>query len=452
MSDSAKYGSQTVGEKGARIGGVLRVLVLGGYGFIGLEIVRALLARGVAVIGLARSPELGRRLLPQAQWIGADLAQLVTPQRWALLIEGVDAIVNAAGALQDGPRDRLNAVHHRAISACVAAAEAAGVRRFVQISAVGAAVDASTAFMRTKAQGDAAVRASPLEWVILRPGLVVGRNAFGGTQLIRMLAATPWIEALAYPDATMQTVSIDDVVEATLLAMDGKVALRRTYDLVEDEPQTLRDVVRAFRRWQGFQQPPASLIAPRSAARLVFAIADAAGMLGWRSPLRTSAMRVIAENVLGDPAPWRAAGGGRLKTLAETLRDMPATAQERVYARASLALPVMVAALSAFWLASGIIGAAQLDRAAALLPQLGAGAARAAVLAGAAADIAVGLALLARRTARRAAVAAAGLATLYLALGTVLAPQIWADPLGAYVKILPAIVLALVLALILEER
>jgi uncharacterized protein YbjT (DUF2867 family) len=430
----------------------MRVLVLGGYGFIGLEIARALLARGADVIGLGRDPDLGRRLLPQARWIGADMAQLVTPRQWAPMLDGVDAIVNAAGALQDSPRDHLAAVHHLAISACVAAAEAAGVKRFVQISAVGAGVDASTAFMSTKAKGDDAVKASSLDWVILRPGLVIGRNAYGGTQLIRMLAAIPFVEALAYPDAMIQTVSIDDVVDAARRAIGGEVALRRAYDLVEDEPQTLRDIVRAFRGWQGFAQPPVSLIAPRWAARLVSAFADAAGVLGWRSPLRTAAIRVIAENVLGDPAPWRAAGGGRLKTLAETLRDMPATAQERIYARASLALPVMVGALSVFWIASGLIGAAQIDRAAALLPQFGAGAARAAVVAGAVADIAIGLALLVRRTVRRAAIAAAGLAALYLALGTVLAPQIWADPLGAYVKILPAIVLALALALILEER
>jgi uncharacterized protein YbjT (DUF2867 family) len=430
----------------------LRVLVLGGYGFIGLELVRALAVHGHDVIGAGRDPAIGERLFANVAWVRANLSALTTPESWAPTIMGVDVIVNAAGALQDGPRDKLDAVHHRSIAALIAAAERAGVTRFVQISAPGAKPTASTDFLRTKALGDAAVRASALDWIIFKPGLVLGRNAFGGTALLRMLAGFPLAQPLAHGGARLQTVSIDDVADAVLRAVEGGVASRADYDLVEDEANELRVIVKALRRCLGFAPARLEIDVPSFLSALLVVLADIAGQLGWRTSLRSTAMKVIAEDVLGDPAPWRAVIGRSLSPLEKTLALLPSAAQERVYARFQLVLPVIIAALSGFWIASGLLGAVELDRAAALLPQLDVGAAKSLVLGGAGLDGAVGAMLLWRRTAREGAIASAVVAGLYLILGTVLAPQIWLDPLGAYVKVIPVIVLSLALALMLEQR
>jgi uncharacterized protein YbjT (DUF2867 family) len=429
----------------------MQVLVLGGYGFIGAEISRALLARGHEVVGLGRDAGLGRRLLPAARWIGADLASLTEPEAWTAHLAGVEAIVNAAGALQDGGGDDLAAVHQRAVAALLAAAAGAGVGAFVQISAVGADAGAPTAFLRTKAAGDSAVRASALDWVVFRPGLVIGRNAYGGTALLRMLAATPFIEALALPDARVQTVASDDICAAVVRALEGGVPMRAEYDLVADAPRTLGEVVRAMRAWLGFAPARLRLRAPDGLAALAAWLADAAGALGWRAPLRTTALRVLKAGVVGDPAAWRAVSGRPLAALDATLLRLPATAQERVYARAMLAVPLIVIALSAFWIVSGLVGMLRLDAAAANFPGGGA-IARGAVVAGALADLAIGGLIVVRRWTRAAALAGAGLAAIYLAAGSALAPDLWLDPLGAYVKVVPAIVLSLTLALVLEPR
>ncbi|MBY0422618.1 MAG: NAD(P)H-binding protein, partial [Parvularculaceae bacterium] len=189
----------------------MRILLIGAYGFLGAACARALHARGHEVVGLGRDVALGRRLLPEVSWLKADLRDLCASDGWKPLLAGVDAVVNAAGALQDGPRDDLRAVHVDAVRACLDAAACVGVRRFVQISAVGAAPDAATLFLRTKAEGDAAVRASALDWTILKPGLVIGRDAYGGTALLRMLAAFPVAAPLAFPEARVQTVASEDV-------------------------------------------------------------------------------------------------------------------------------------------------------------------------------------------------------------------------------------------------
>jgi uncharacterized protein YbjT (DUF2867 family) len=430
----------------------MRILVLGGYGFIGAAIVGALARAGHDVVGVGRRAGVGRRRLPEANWIGADIARLDSPQQWAPHLAGVDVIINAAGALQDGPRDDLRKVHHRSIVALADAASTGAVKRFIQISAVGADPAAATLFLRSKARGDAAVAASALDWVIFRPGLVIGQDAYGGTALLRLLAALPAVEWLAYPDAPLQTVSIDDVAEAVRRAAAGEIPPRAIYDLVEDAPHRLRDIVRAFRRWQGRAEPRLVVAVPPAAAAAIARLADVAGLFGWRSPLRTTAMRVIREGVIGDPAPWRRVAGRRLKSFEETLRDLPATAQERVFARVALVLPLIVATLGAFWIASGIVGLLALDRASAHLAGLGAPAANGLVVAGSLLDIAIGAGVLFRRTARAAAAVSVVAAAVYLIAGTLSAPQLWLDPFGALLKVFPVMALGAAAALMIEER
>lgn len=430
----------------------MRVLVLGGYGLIGLETGRALRQAGHEVVGFARSEATGRRLAPGLSWRAGDLRNLLTAERWTPHLAGIDAVVNAAGALQDGPQDDLRAVHDTAIRALVAACERRGVKRFVQISAPGAVPEARTAFLATKAAGDAAVRASSLEWTILKPGLVMSAGAYGGTALLRTLAAFPLVQPVVLAEARVQTVAGADVAAAVCAVLADKVPARRDYDLVEDQDHTLGEVLTSVRRWVGRREAPLWVL-PRWLGFTMARAADIAGLCGWRSPLRTTTLKSLADGVVADPAPWRAAGGVRLASLDETLALLPATAQERVFGRAQLVFPVLLLALSAFWLASGVIGFLQRDAAAAVLGgRTDPAAAMLLVGAGVVADVAIGAGLLVRSWTRRAAWASILVSLGYLAAGTWLTPELWADPLGPFVKVFPAIALAVAVAALVEDR
>ena len=85
----------------------MRVLVLGAYGLIGQAIVRELLGRDDLVVGLARDVERGRKLVPNIDWVFGDLNLLVREEDWLPLLDDVDAVVNASGALQSGLKDNL---------------------------------------------------------------------------------------------------------------------------------------------------------------------------------------------------------------------------------------------------------------------------------------------------------------------------------------------------------
>lgn len=427
----------------------MHVLILGGYGFIGLEATRRLV-QAHRVSALGRSPERGPRILPEAAWIKVDIARLDTPEKWASLLAGVDVVVNASGALQDGARDNLAAVQDVAIRALIRASETAGVKRFVQISAPGVGADATTDFLRTKAAADSALKQSQLDWVILRPGLVWGRTATGGTALVRMLAATPGLQPLVLADARVQMVDIDDVSDAIVAAVDNRIAAGVDADLVEVAPRTLTEIVARVRAWHGY--PPAPRVdVPNLVGRVIARMADLAGWLGWRSPLRTTSLRALERGVTGDASTWARVRGAAPASFEESLRRRPATRQDRVFARTQLLLPLIVICLSAFWIASGLIGLWRIELASSVLngavndPRLF-------VIAGALADIALGAALLWRPWARAACAGMIALTAAYLAAGTWLTQHLWSDPLGPFVKTLPAALLAFVCAALLEER
>lgn len=428
------------------------MLLLGPNGFIGSSIARQLLSEGHEVTGLGR----GRRPVSPAfaGWIRADLNRLTDAAAWTALLRGVEVVVNASGALQTGARDRLGNSQDRAIVALIDACEAAGVRGFVQISAPGATTASSTEFMRTKAAADARLKASSLGWIILRPGLVVGRDAFGGTALIRALAAFPLIVPLIRPCGRIQTIALDEVARVAVLAAAGELGPGADLDLVEERPHEMREIVLAHRAWLGLPPPLAVAELPAALARPVGWLADALGWLGWRSPLRSTALRVMREDVLGDPAPARAALGRGFSDLGRTLASFPSTQQDRSQARLFLLLSLIIASLAILWIGSGLIGLARTDLAASVLIEGGLGArlARFVVLAGSVVDLILGVAILVRRTARMAALGMAAVTLAYLAGSLLVRPDLWLDPLGPMLKALPVLALALVAWAALEER
>jgi len=430
----------------------MKVLVLGGYGLIGLEIVRSLISAGHEVTGLGRSARKGETAAPGARWLEADLSRLVDPAAWRPILLDIEVVVNAAGVLQDGLTDRVSAVHRDAVRALAEAAREAGVRQIIQISAPGTSADSDTAFFRTKHEGDAAISASGLRWVILRPGLVVSPRAYGGTGLLRQLAAFPLVQPVTLADATVQTVHVGDVAAAVVHCVEHQLT-QVDADLVAPETVSLEQLILAFRRWLGFPPPAVVIRVPAVLGGIVARLGDLAGWLGWRPALRTTSLRVLKTGVAGDAAAWPALTGQHLRPLAHSLQALPSTLQERIYARIALVYPVLLLVLSGFWIASGVIGALQVEAAAAVLAgAVAPDAAKTLVLAGSLADCLIGAGLLLRAFTRPAALAAIALSIVYLASSAVLTPHLWTDPLGPMVKVFPGMALALAVWALSERR
>lgn len=427
----------------------MRILVTGATGLIGSAILSRLAADGHETVAAVRTAS--ERPLAADRVVVRDFTS-AREDDWLPALADVDAVVNCAGVLQDGAQDSTTGVHVDGAVQLFAACARAGVRRVIQVSAMGVDAAAPTAFLQSKNAGDAALMATALDWVILRPSVVVGRAAYGGSALFRALAALPAAPRIA--DAgPLQIVQVEDIVE-TVVAMLAPGAPRGiVLEIGGPEELALGDVVAAYRRWLGWPPQPAIAV-PRWLAAILFRAGDVAGWLGWRPPVRSTVGAELARGAVGDTAVWRRLTGIAPRALSDALLSTPPSVQERWFARLYLLKPLVFGALALFWIATGLValgpgwevGMAHMRAGGleALAP--------AAIVAGALADIVIGIGIAVRRTARHALYAALALSLAYVVLGTVLRPDLWADPLGPMLKILPILVLIAVALAIRGDR
>ncbi len=322
----------------------MRVLVTGAYGLIGSACLAGLHAAGHDVVGAGRSIGAARRRLPYAHWVEADFLRLQNAENWQPLLANIDAVVNCVGVLQDGWRDDVQRIQQAGTVALFDGCVSAGVRRVVHISALAAEAGGPSRFSRTKAAAEAHLRTLAIDWVILRPALVLGSGVYGGTAMLRGIAAFPFVVPVTHADARIQVVSLDDFAETVVRAVPPAAPARVSWDVAHPQVHRLADIVTAIRGWLGF--PPRRLLRlPDAVAKAIGFAADTIGWLGWRSPARGTAFAQLAAGVVGDPAPWVATTGIEPKSLDQLLAARPASVQDRWFARLYLLKPLAILAL-----------------------------------------------------------------------------------------------------------
>jgi uncharacterized protein YbjT (DUF2867 family) len=428
----------------------MNVLLIGATGFLGSAIHAALLEAGHRVTATChRGPQPFRPL--STVWRRADLGRL-NESGWSALLTETEAVINCAGVLQDNAWDSTKRVHAEGLKALIAACEKAHIQRLIHFSAIGADRHDPTPFSQSKRAGEALIMQSFLDWVVLRPSVVVGRGAFGGSALFRGLAALSVMPQMP-GTGPLQIVQRDDVVRTVLRFLEADARTRVALDLAGPERLEFSAVVTLYRRWLGW--PPARPVRlPGWAARLLYSLGDAVRVLGWRPPLGTTARLEMAHGAVGDPAPWTAATGIAPVRLEQALAREPASVQERWFARLYLLKPIAFTVFSLFWIATGIISLTVGYRiGVALMLEGGVGPlAGPSVVAGALADLAIGIAIAFRRTTRWGLYAAIAITLFYAIAGSILVPRLWNEPLGPLLKIWPILALNFILLAILEER
>ena len=222
----------------------------------------------------------------------------------------------------------------------------------VHLSALGVERGA-TDFSRSKRAGDRALMESGLDWVILRPSVVIGRNAFGGAALLRGLAAMP---VLPVPEqaAALQVVHIDDLLDSVLFFLRPGAPAKLALEVVGPHPWRFDELVGLFRRWLGWR-PPDSVRLPRWLAAAAFGFGDVMARLGWRTAIRSNAGQELLNAPIGDPAHWTQVTGIVPRDIERVLLMEPASVQERWFARLYLLRPWIFAICALFWISTGVI-------------------------------------------------------------------------------------------------
>jgi hypothetical protein len=228
--------------------------------------------------------------------------------------------------------------------------------------------------------------------------------------------------------------------------------IRIVLEIAGPERLSLDQVLLAYRRWLGHSDARIIKV-PRWMSDAAFRAGDLIGLLGWRPPLRSTIATEIERGGVGDPEEWTRLTGIVPRSLSVALAAEPASVQERWFAQLYFLKPAALAVLALYWLLTGLIALGPgAGPAVAQMRETGLPAAAALVAAGALADVLIGVGIAFRRTARPALWAALALSGAYVGLGTLLAPQLWLDPLGPLLKIAPIVVLHLMALAILDDR
>lgn len=298
------------------------VVVFGGSGFIGKQVVRALAKRGKRVRVAMRRPHLGAdlRVMGDVGQIQLVQANLRFPDSIDAALEGADAVVNLVAVLHESGNQNFDALHVEGARAVAEAAAKRGIQRVVHISALGAA-EKGAKYAQSKYQGERAVLEAVPTATILRPSIVFGPEDGFFNRFARMAQTSIALPLIGGGKTKFQPVFVGDVADAVCAALDKREAQGRVYELGGPRTYTFKQLLEFI---------TAETARPRPLIPLPFVFAYPLGLLiSWAfklipfaaPPLTGDQVNMLRkDNVVGaDP-------------LAGTIQDLGVTSLETVEA------------------------------------------------------------------------------------------------------------------------
>lgn len=248
------------------------ITVFGGSGFLGRHIVRALAKRGWRIRVAVRNPDLAFFLQPLGRvgQINAVPANLRMKNSVLAAAHGSSAIINLVGVLAEHGRQNFDAVHRFGAAAVADAALSLGAG-LLHVSAIGADPKSPSAYGRSKAAGEAAVRERVPESVIFRPSIAFGPEDQFFNRFAALARMAPILPVIA-PEARLQPVFVGDLAEAVARALDGTATPGTTYELGGPEVKTMEEIQRYVLEVTGRHNPLLPL--PKAIASLIAAVSQ----------------------------------------------------------------------------------------------------------------------------------------------------------------------------------
>lgn len=277
------------------------VTVFGGSGFVGRHVVRALAKRGWRVRAAVRRPDLAGHLQPMGAvgQIHAVQANVRYPDSIRRAVEGADAVVNLVAIMTPSGKQTYRAVHEEAAAQIASASRAAGVKRLVQFSGLGADAKSPSAYARSRAAAEAAALANFPEAIVMRPSIIFGPEDEFFNRFAAMARISPVLPLIGGGKTKFQVVYVGDVAAAVANVLDGAGSGGTIYELGGPEALSFRTLLDRTQEYSGRR---------RVYLPMPFWLAKLQALLTWPlpnalRPITVDQVRLLAiDNVVSDAA------------------------------------------------------------------------------------------------------------------------------------------------------
>lgn len=428
----------------------MNILITGASGFIGSHITNALLQEGHDVTACVRQTGRLRQQFPAIKELVCDFGRDTAVRDWSPRLQGIDVVINAVGIISEHKGNRFEDLHTRAPIALFRACEQAGVRKVIQVSALGADDHATSAYHLSKRTADESLMDSGLDWTILRPSVVFGTGG-QSTAFFRAMASLPMAPLISGGGQKIQPVCIGDLVKLVCTLVQRDTPSRQLLDVVGPQAMTFRGFLELQRQWLGLGRAWFVPI-PFRLAELAAIIAGKLGSV----ILNRETITMLQRGNCADVTRLTRATGIIPRPVQEELAKHPATTAEAWFAQLYFMGPVLRFTLASLWIFTGLVSLwwYPVEHSLALLGQAGIPESMRPLVLHAAAtlDLAIGLALLLNWRPRVMATVQILVMLTYTAIISLTLPEQWLHPFGPILKNIPLLVTIWVTAILSREQ
>lgn len=427
----------------------MKILLTGATGFIGGHCLEVLIQQNHSVTACVRNPKKLASLYPDVQTLKVDFSTMQTEADWLPLLTDIEVVMNCVGIIAENKQQKFIELHQQTPIALFKACEQAGVKRVIQISALGADEKAESTYHLTKKAADDVLKGLDLDWFIFQPSIVYGDGA-QSMELFHALAALPVSALMDGGQQMLQPVFIDDITETMRVCLQPETIGKRLLHLVGANAVSFKELLEQLRLRLQIKPPP-SFNAPHS---IVIPFASLGKYIDIPA-LSSDGMQMLLRGSTADKQPLAKFIGREPYSLQEKLISHSATIAEQWHARLFF-MPITLRLTLAFiWLWSGFVSAFlyPAEQSYQLLIPLGiTGVGAAFVLYGLAfMDVLIGVATLCRYHFKTLLSLQILLIVGYSVVISIGLPEFFLHPFAPVIKNLALVVIALIL-LALEER
>lgn len=429
----------------------MNIFITGGNGYVAREIIIDLLAEGHTVTACVRNTATCVLAAEKLRYVVLDFQNSTSASDWTSHVAHQDIVINCVGVFQTRTPKEMWDIHCNAPKALFDACVSAGVKKIIQISALG--IDQSDVdYARSKLAAENHLHSLSIDSVIIRPSFVYGASSYGGSSLFRGLASLPFFIFLpGSGEQLLQPIHVHDLTKIVCqsLLLNGKHLLCA----VGSEKLSLRSILNKLRAWLGFGKAK-NIAMPFSLIRLTAKFGD----FFRNSPLSSTGVKLmVLDNVVPDEAfeTLTKTVGFTPRGFSDGLNRMVSGVQDRWHARLFFLRPALRLSLAFLWVATGIVSvifattfAYPILNAAHIPPVWQDFLCYSASLI----DCALGLALLCNYRVKLTAAVQLLFMLIFTGIITVMMPAYWLHPFGPVTKNIPLLIATLIMMAIESDR